>query len=117
MVDRTPEYMRLLMNNEEKLFRFIQPLVGRYADAQEVMQETAIALWQKFSEYDASKPFLPWAKSFARYKVLMHHRQRSQHPACTSALIDVLIEDQEAEADTIEARRRHALAGCIERLQ
>ena len=47
-------------------------IVPRTADAQEVVQETAIALWKQINCYDPSKPFAPWACRFAANKAKEH---------------------------------------------
>ena len=35
------------------------------ADAQAIVQQTAVVLWEKFDQYFASRPFAPWACRFA----------------------------------------------------
>jgi RNA polymerase sigma-70 factor (ECF subfamily) len=79
-----------------------------------VLQETALALWKKFDEYDRSQPFLPWARRFARYEVLMYHRRRQRYTFLSEPLIEALVERQEASEDTED--RRRMLIDCMEKL-
>ncbi len=79
------------------------------------MQETAKALWNKFGEYDAARPFLPWAKTFARHEVLLHHRRRRRYTFLSEELLAQLA-DSSPEADTLAARRRRALDACVQKL-
>jgi RNA polymerase sigma-70 factor (ECF subfamily) len=57
--------MRLLLANEREITRYVCALVPSTNDAEEIVQQTAILLWQKFDQYDQSRPFAPWACRFA----------------------------------------------------
>jgi len=48
----------------------IRSTVTDFHRAEDLLQETAGTVVEKFSEYDSSKPFLPWALGIARNKVL-----------------------------------------------
>jgi RNA polymerase sigma-70 factor (ECF subfamily) len=108
-------FVRLLLQHQNDLLRYILPLVGCLDDAQDVLQETATALWRKFDQYDLRQPFLPWAKRFARNEVLMHHRKRRRYTFLTQELIDTLVERQ-SEQEQEAQRRRWALQKCLEQL-
>jgi RNA polymerase sigma-70 factor, ECF subfamily len=108
-------FVRLLLQHQNDLLRYILPLVGGLDDAQDVLQETATDLWRKFDQYDPQQPFLPWAKRFARNEVLMHHRKRRRYTFLTEGLIETLVERQ-SEYERQEHRRRQALRDCLEKL-
>ena len=59
------EFLRVFLSNEREIFRYVIALVPPTADAQEIVQQTAVVLWEKFDQYDASRPFAPWACRFA----------------------------------------------------
>ena len=59
------EFLRVFLANEREIFRYVAALVPPTADAQEIVQQTAVVLWEKFDQYDASRPFAPWACRFA----------------------------------------------------
>ena len=59
------EFLRVFLANEREIYRYVGVLVPPTADAQEIVQQTAIALWEKFDQYDTSRPFAPWACRFA----------------------------------------------------
>src|SRR5437016_3030001 len=90
-------FVRLLLQHQNDLLRHILPLVGCLEDAQDVLQETATALWQKFDQYDSNRPFLAWAKGFAHHQILMHHRKRRRYTFLTEELIESLVERQEEQ--------------------
>jgi RNA polymerase sigma-70 factor (ECF subfamily) len=111
-------FVCLLLEHQSALLRYILPLVGNLDDAQDVFQQTALALWQKFGQYDPARPFLPFAKRFAHNEVLMHYRNKQKHTSratfLTKELIETLAEEQ-AEQDPGEPRRL-ALQSCLEAL-
>ena len=88
-------FVRLLVKHQNDLLRYIAPLVGSLDDAQDVLQEAALALWNKFAQYDPQQPFLPWAKRFAKYEVLMHHRRRRRYTFLSEELLETLAELQQ----------------------
>lgn len=59
------EFLKVFLVNEREIFRYIVALVPPTADAEEIVQQTAVVLWEKFDQYDRSRPFGPWACRFA----------------------------------------------------
>jgi RNA polymerase sigma-70 factor (ECF subfamily) len=113
--DDNREFVRLLIEHEDELLRFILPLVGCFDDAREVLQNTSVALWDKFSQYQAAQPFLPWARQFARYEVLKHHKRSSRYLFYTPEIIESLIGHIE-QHDMLAAQRQEALRHCLRSL-
>ena len=71
------EYVSLLMENQRRPLRLICAFSGNSEHAQDVLQETNLVLWEKAGDYDASRPFRPWAFRFAHNQVLAF-RQKMQ---------------------------------------
>ncbi len=57
---------------------YIRSTVIDFHRAEDVLQETAGTVAEKFSEYDSSRPFLPWALGIARSKIVEHSAEISQ---------------------------------------
>src|ERR1700693_5978338 len=95
-VAHTEMLVRLLSKHQEELFRYIFALLPHEEDARDVLQETSVALYRKFAEYDPSKPFLAWAYGFAYLEVLKQ-RERNQrgHRFLNADLIDRLARERE----------------------
>lgn len=109
-------FARLYTRNQQALFRYILILVGSVADANDVLQETAVALLRKIEQYDPDRPFLPWAKKFAYYEVLRHREQvRKRTPLLDSLVIDQICSDYERYEPDLELRQL-ALAECLKKL-
>ena len=43
------------------IFRYIVALVPNHADADDVFQETSLAILQSWQDYDSTRPMVPWA--------------------------------------------------------
>src|SRR5947207_7903177 len=61
-------FLSLFLRSEREIFRYVAALVPNVADAEDIVQQTALALWEKFDAYDPSQPFTPWACRFALNK-------------------------------------------------
>ena len=113
---RTELLVRLLIRHQEELFRYIFSLLPHLEDARDALQETSVALYRKFSDYDPAKPFLAWAYGFAYLEVL---KQRERSCRGTRHLREELVEllareRQEQEADLHS--RLQALELCLTEL-
>lgn len=54
---------------------FLASLIPDFHDAQDVLQEVAVAVLESFADYDAQRPFVAWAIGIARHKVLDFRRR------------------------------------------
>ncbi|QDU14750.1 RNA polymerase sigma factor [Gimesia maris] len=74
-LDHCP-FMRYYSAAYPHVYRYIYSLVPRKADADEVMQETSVVLWQKFEEFQPDRDFTRWACGIARLVVLESLRKQ-----------------------------------------
>lgn len=109
--------MRLFLQAERELLRYVMAIVPNVTDARDVVQETALALWRQIDRYDPSRPFIPWACRFALNEARMflrtESRRRRRHLA--EDVVHLLEARRIEVADDLDARRRH-LATCVEAL-
>jgi RNA polymerase sigma-70 factor (ECF subfamily) len=113
---RTELLVRLLSRHQEDLFRYIFALVPHEEDARDVLQETSVALYRKFADYDPARPFLPWAYRFA-YLEALKQRERNQRGArlFNPDLLERLAREREEHESVLQARLR-ALEQCLDEL-
>jgi RNA polymerase sigma-70 factor, ECF subfamily len=110
------DFVRLFMTHESALLRFVIGFVPCLADAHDVVQETAVTLWKKRGEFDASKPFLPWAYGIARWKVREHwHKRRHLANFADEALIEQIEARREQLGAELSARSER-LQACLAKL-
>src|SRR5512136_994157 len=74
------QFLSLFLRSEREVFRYVAALVPNVMDAEDIVQQTALALWEKFDAYDPAQPFTPWACRFALNKARqwIERRQRWQ---------------------------------------
>jgi RNA polymerase sigma-70 factor (ECF subfamily) len=91
-------------------------MVPNWADADDLMQQTKVRLWEQFGEYDSDKDFGAWACTIAHYLVLAH-RKRSQrmHTQLSDEYVRLMAEEVERLSPEQEARRS-ALEECLKHL-
>lgn len=112
----TERLLRLLAEHQHELFRHVFSLLPNAEDARDVMQETYVSLTRKFAEYDAEKPFLPWAYGFAYVQVLKHREKaRRTRNVLSGDVVEMLAAERVEEASTLNVRL-HALDQCLEKL-
>ena len=112
----TEQIVRLLSAHQEPLYRYVFTLLPHEQDAKDVVQETCVALCRKFEEYDASKPFLPWAFRFAYLEVLKHRQRRRRAAVCLSNdVVKLLAQERQQQQEVLEARLQ-ALEECLRHL-
>ncbi len=68
--NRAIEFMRLLGAHERRLCGFVVAMVPNWNDAEDIIQQTKLRLWEQFETYDRQKDFGSWACVIARYQVL-----------------------------------------------
>lgn len=113
------DFMRLLQQHQTQILSFIYCLVHHLPDAEDVLQQTAITLWNKFDEFDREAPessFLAWAKTVAKNKSLTFLRdQRRQRVRFSNSLVEQLAE-RPLWSSNENQRRLAALAHCRQKL-
>lgn len=120
MADRNDQQMEAFVRHfaahQEDLRRYIFSLVMNRADADDVFQETCLALWRKYDVYDTSRPFINWACRFARLQSLKLIEKRGRRPTLVDeTILDLLADDYEEQRDELEERRL-TLRNCLEKL-
>ncbi len=109
-------FLSMFLRSEREIFRYVASLVPNVPDAEDIVQQTALALWEKFDAYDPSQPFTPWACRFALNKARQWIERRQRWQALLqSGLAEELMERREALRPEIEVRLRH-LESCLGKL-
>jgi RNA polymerase sigma-70 factor (ECF subfamily) len=111
------QFMRLFLSSERELLRYVMALVPNPSDAREVVQETAVALWQAIGKYDPEKPFVPWACRFALNEARLYLRTESRRRRLLEEDVAAMLDERRLEmAAPLDARREH-LQDCLDSLQ
>src|SRR5436190_16126710 len=101
-------FLSLFLRSEREIFRYVAALVPNVTDAEDIVQQTAMALWEKFDAYDATQPFTPWACRFALNKarqwVERHQRWKT---LLEHGLAEELAQRRQALQPAFEQRLQH----------
>lgn len=114
--ERVDAFVRLLGQNQRRIYQYVLTLVPRWADAEEIIQETNLVLWREFDRFQPGTNFPAWACKVAFHQVLAWRKRRQRDRLEFSpAFLEVVAEETAASADVLEERSQ-ALARCLEKL-
>ncbi|MBI1371702.1 MAG: sigma-70 family RNA polymerase sigma factor [Phycisphaera sp.] len=115
-VGKGPAFLRLFVEGERRIYAYILTLVPNRADAQDILQETSVVLWEKFDPDNPPEYFVAWAKKIAYHKVLDMRKKRGRSRVVFN---ETVLEAVSATATTMSNQiddRDGALADCVEKL-
>ena len=75
--DAHERFTRLLIEREPELVRCVLVAVPIRTDAPDIMQECSVALWRRFADFDADRPFAAEALGFDVSAFCAHARRTS----------------------------------------
>lgn len=76
---RVRQFGELLADCNADLFGFIYSLVQNHADAEDVYQQVALVLWEKFDSFTIGTNFAAWATTVAHNTARDYIRSRRRH--------------------------------------
>jgi RNA polymerase sigma-70 factor (ECF subfamily) len=106
-------FFRLYAVNEVALHTFVRSLLPTRQDADEVMQEVMVALWQGCGN---ATEFRPWAFGVARNLALVHLRKKSRDRLVFDEELVNRLADLSVQDEAVHAAQRDALEGCMQKL-
>jgi len=109
-------FLPLFLVHQKSLYAFILALVHDYVDADDILQETSVIMWQKFAEYQQGTDFIAWGITIARYQVLRHFKEKSRSKMQFNGdLLHAITECTTSQLDSIDKRLK-ALRHCRNKL-
>ena len=97
--------------------RFVRSFVRDSAEAEDVLQEVALVIVDRYASYDPKQPFIGWALGIARRVVWTHlrHKYRDRDLILTGAVDQV--SGTFERLDPHAQNMKDALAHCLEKVQ
>lgn len=111
------ELARLWVQSQSVISAYITANVIDLHHAEDIVQEVAQIVAEKFSEFDRSRSFVSWALGIARNRVLKYYRARAKDRLVMSEAAMVRLEDALEKVELEGEERRSALRVCLERVQ
>jgi RNA polymerase sigma-70 factor, ECF subfamily len=110
------QFLRLFLENERRIYAFIVSILPNLSDAEDVLQETSLILWQKFSQFEIGTDFVAWACRVAQLRVMKFYEKRGRSKLqFDAAALEAVANEAIGMAPLLEDRH-HALAKCLEAL-
>jgi RNA polymerase sigma-70 factor, ECF subfamily len=110
------EFISQVMRCQRRLYAFVYALIRNPADADDVLQETNLVLWQKAGEFTPGTDFLAWAFRIAHFQVMAFRKRHGRSYKCfDDALIQSLADRALELADEFDPRLQ-ALRECLKLL-
>ncbi len=113
-------FLRLFTKFDGNLRAFAATLLPTWDGVDDVMQESSVVLWRKFSEFDpsgADSDFLNWAFMIVRYEVLRYRRRHATDPHHFSEDVLELLASEADRACATQSQRQLVLRECIKQLE
>lgn len=109
-------FLPLWTQHQRRVFAYIYTLIPHRADAEDLLQETSVTLWEKFDEFEEGTDFVAWACQVAYWKVRNARRKYARSPIIhDDELLSSLSE--KAIAGQAESDRLHgALGECLKKI-
>lgn len=114
--DRHREFLRAFTMHEPAVRAFVRRLVPSRNDADDILQEVSIVLWEKFGEFRKGGDFKAWACGIARFKVLSWLRDKGRNRLVLDLDVVVLVAEESLQAESLLEQQRIALESCFEKI-
>ncbi len=111
------DFVRLLATHNQAILRYVMMFLPHSVDAEEVVQRTAVVLWEKLQEYDTRREFLPWALHRAYYEVLNFRKEAARSKLIFSEEAIALLASDRQEQQSYLQEMKVALSICMEKVQ
>ncbi|MGJ8657747.1 MAG: sigma-70 family RNA polymerase sigma factor [Akkermansiaceae bacterium] len=112
-------YVQLLAEHDRYLSGYVYNLIPNTTDAEDVLQDVKVALWQAFDQFEVGTNFGAWSRKVAYYRVMAFRKKKAIEnkrltfsDECLDYLTEQFIEDPQLASD-----QSKSLATCISRLK
>jgi RNA polymerase sigma-70 factor, ECF subfamily len=110
-------YIQLLNESQSRLFAYLYSHVLNMADAEDLYQQVAMVLWQKFDQFVPGTDFGSWGIRVAELTIknFLRGRRRSKILFSDEVMQRIVDRQSQISQDAAEARTE-ALKSCLKRL-
>jgi len=113
---KSAQFFRYYNGAQKKLYAYLLMMVHNHSDAEDLLQETASALWEQYEQFDPNRNFAAWAIGIARNKAIDFLRQkRTTRPMFSDSFYEKMSTLAEEESQNVD-RRLLALRACVKQL-
>ncbi|WP_437229642.1 sigma-70 family RNA polymerase sigma factor [Planctomicrobium sp. SH661] len=114
--ERNGNFLRVFTQHHVAIQSFVRRLVPSRSDADDLLQEVAVVLWEKFDDFQPGTDFKAWAFQIARFKILSRLRDLSRNKiVLANEVVELLMAEASQEEDSLE-QQREALQICFKKI-
>jgi RNA polymerase sigma-70 factor, ECF subfamily len=110
------QFLRLFMQVQPQIYSYLRTVIFNRTDADDVFQNVACILWQKFDQFQPGTRFDHWACSIAYHQAMAHIQKGRRDRLVFGADVLALIADKAASENQTFSTFQDALPECLEKL-
>jgi RNA polymerase sigma-70 factor, ECF subfamily len=114
---RHEEFVTLLTASHDRLLGYLLSLLGRWHDAQDVLQRASLLMWKKFDGFETGTDFVAWASTVCFYEAKTFQRTTSRSRLHFDDDLLALLSDERLEDLKHHEGRMAALEQCLAALR
>jgi RNA polymerase sigma-70 factor (ECF subfamily) len=114
---RHEEFVMLLTASHSRLLCYLLSLLGRWHDAQDVLQRASLLMWQKFSTFQSGTDLMACASTICFYEAKSFLRTASRSPLRFDDKLLALLSSERVEDLNLHDQRVAALETCLNGLR
>jgi RNA polymerase sigma-70 factor (ECF subfamily) len=114
---RHEEFVGLLTASHDRLLGYLLSLLGRWHDAQDVLQRASVLMWQKYDSFESGTDFMAWASTLCFYEAKVFQRTASRSPLHFDDDLLALLAEERLEDLKQQEWRMEALETCFDTLR
>ena len=114
--NRTEQFLQLYGVAYPRIYACILSLLPDKNEAEEILQETSLVLWRRFSDFEPEGDFVRWACGIACNQIRKFRRERARSAVQFSdETLERIATVRQQRSEMLESRRRHLLQ-CVDSL-
>ena len=113
---RIEEFVRLLGENQHRIFVYLMSMMRDRAAVEDVQQETNLVLWREFESFEPNSNFAAWSCRVAFNQMrAWRKKQQRDRLVFSDSFLAALAAELDSQTSSFD-RRLGALEKCLERL-
>jgi RNA polymerase sigma-70 factor, ECF subfamily len=110
------DFVQIYSQYEVRLRGYVQSLVWRWSDAEDIMQRCSLVLWKRFGQFEPGTNFFAWACQVVRFEVRKYHAGAARDRMIFSEAVMEAITARTVECDNDLQARIGFLQECVSKL-
>ncbi len=116
-MDKNKQFIRFFTGVQVKLHAFIMACVHNRNDADDIMQDVSVILWDKFETYEVNRDFGAWAMGITKIKVMEFLRKNRRSKMVFNDSFYQSVSDYTEQANDDINERIEVVKNCMLKLK